>query len=266
MTFFHLFCFIYSVKLGNFQVLMSFCTVDGYRRCEKWMHNDVVGPKESKTTSWFKRFIGRKKKPELTWPFPFAEGKMFILTVRAGLEGYHINVGGRHVTSFPYRTGFALEDATGLAVQGDLNVHSVYATSLPMSHPSFSPHRVLEMSAKWKAKPLPKEAIRLFIGVLSATNHFVERMAVRKTWMQYPEITSSNVVVRFFVALVHNVTTAYIMKCDDDTFIRLDMVLKQIETIPPKKSLYMGNLNLLHRPLRHGKWAVSYDVRMLSYV
>lgn len=276
--------------------------VDGYRRCEKWMHNDVVGPKESKTTSWFKRFIGRKKKPELTWPFPFAEGKMFILTVRAGLEGYHINVGGRHVTSFPYRTGFALEDATGLAVQGDLDVHSVYATSLPMSHPSFSPHRVLEMSAKWKAKPLPKEAIRLFIGVLSATNHFAERMAVRKTWMQYPEITSSNVVVRFFVALnqrkevnavlkkeaayfgdivilpfidryelvvlktiaicnygVHNVTTAYIMKCDDDTFIRLDMVLKQIQTIPPKKSLYMGNLNLLHRPLRHGKWAVSYE-------
>lgn len=266
------------------------------------MHNDVVGPKESKTTSWFKRFIGRKKKPELTWPFPFAEGKMFILTVRAGLEGYHINVGGRHVTSFPYRTGFALEDATGLAVQGNLDVHSVYATSLPMSHPSFSPHRVLEMSAKWKAKPLPKEAIRLFIGVLSATNHFAERMAVRKTWMQYPEITSSNVVVRFFVALnqrkevnavlkkeaayfgdivilpfidryelvvlktiaicnygVHNVTTAYIMKCDDDTFIRLDMVLKQIETIPPKKSLYMGNLNLLHRPLRHGKWAVSYE-------
>jgi len=104
MTVFHLFCLIYSVKLGNFQVLMWFCTVDGYRRCEKWMHNDVVGPKESKTTSWFKRFIGRKKKPELTWPFPFAEGKMFILTVRAGLEGYHINVGGRHVTSFPYRT------------------------------------------------------------------------------------------------------------------------------------------------------------------
>ena len=64
---------------------------------------------------------------------------------------------------------------------------------------------------------------------------------------------------------VHNVTTAYIMKCDDDTFIRLDMVLKQIETIPPKKSLYMGNLNLLHRPLRHGKWAVSYEVRILSY-
>lgn len=67
------------------------------------MSSDVVDPKESKTTSWLKRFIGRKHKPELLWPYPFAEGKMFILTIRAGIEGYHINVGGRHVTSFPYR-------------------------------------------------------------------------------------------------------------------------------------------------------------------
>lgn len=276
--------------------------IDGYRRCEKWMSNDVVDPKESKTTSWFTRFIGRKHKPELLWPFPFAEGKMFILTIRAGIEGYHINIGGRHVSSFPYRTGFTLEDATGLAVQGDVDVQSIYVTSLPSTHPSFSPQRVLEMSAEWKASPLPNKSIRVFIGVLSATNHFAERMAVRKTWMQSPEIKSLDVAVRFFVALnqrkevnavlkkeaayfgdivilpfldryelvvlktiaicqygVQNVTAAYIMKCDDDTFVRLDIVLKQIEAIAPEKSLYMGNLNLLHRPLRNGKWAVSYE-------
>lgn len=59
---------------------------------------------------------------------------------------------------------------------------------------------------------------------------------------------------------IQNVTAAYIMKCDDDTFSRVDTVLKEIEKVPPKKSLYMGNLNLLHRPLRNGKWAVSYEV------
>lgn len=78
--------------------------VDGYVRCEKWMRNDIVDPKESKTTSWFKRFIGREQKPEVTWPFPFVEGRLFVLTLRAGVDGYHINVGGRHVSSFPYRT------------------------------------------------------------------------------------------------------------------------------------------------------------------
>lgn len=78
--------------------------VDGFGRCEKWMRDDIVDSKESKTTSWFNRFIGREQKPEVTWPFPFVEGRLFIMTIRAGVDGYHINVGGRHVTSFPYRT------------------------------------------------------------------------------------------------------------------------------------------------------------------
>lgn len=276
--------------------------VDGYARCEKWMRNDIVDAKESKTTSWFKRFIGREQKPEVTWPFPFVEGGLFILTLRAGVDGYHINVGGRHISSFPYRTGFTLEDATGLAIKGDVDVHQVYATSLPTSHPSFSPKRVLEMSEKWKAHPLPERPVRLFVGVLSATNHFAERMAIRKTWMQSAAIKSSDVVARFFVALnprkevnamlkkeaayfgdtiilpfmdryelvvlktiaicefgIQNVTAAFTMKCDDDTFLRVDAVLNEIDGISSKKSLYMGNLNLLHRPLRNGKWAVTYE-------
>ncbi|KAK2989957.1 hypothetical protein RJ640_004120, partial [Escallonia rubra] len=276
--------------------------VDGFMRCEKWMRNDIVDLKESRTASWFKRFIGRAQKPEVTWPFPFVEGKLFVMTLRAGVDGYHVHVGGRHVTSFPYRTGFTLEDATGLAIKGDVDVHSIFATSLPTSHPSFSPQRVLEMSVKWKSHPLPKGPIRLFIGVLSATNHFAERMAVRKTWMQSSAIKSSDVAVRFFVALnprkevnavlreeaayfgdivilpfmdryelvvlktiaiceygVENATAAYIMKCDDDTFVRVDTVIKELEGVSPRRSLYMGNLNLLHRPLRTGKWAVSYE-------
>ncbi|RAL50249.1 hypothetical protein DM860_007923 [Cuscuta australis] len=276
--------------------------VDGHLRCEKWMRNDIVDSKESKIFSWFDRFIGRAKKPELTWPFPFVEGKMFILTVRAGIDGFHITVGGRHLSSFPYRTGFTLEDATGLAVRGDVEVHSVFATSLPTSHPSFSPQRVLEFSEKWKSLPLPLNPIRIFIGILSATNHFAERMAIRKTWMQSLAIKSSYVVARFFVALnprkelngilkkeaaffgdivilpfidryelvvlktlsicefgVQNVSAAYIMKCDDDNFVRLDAVLQEIGRVPPAKPLYMGNLNLLHRPLRNGKWAVTVE-------
>ncbi|KAM7259708.1 hypothetical protein ACFE04_015449 [Oxalis oulophora] len=298
--------------------------VDGFRRCEKWMRSDIVDSKESKTTSWFHRFIGRKQRPEVTWPFPFVEGRLFVLTLRAGIDGYHINVGGRHVTSFPYRTGFTLEDATGLAIKGDLDIHSAYATSLPSSHPSFSPQRVLELVPKWIAHPLPGKPVRVFIGVLSATNHFAERMAVRKTWMQSSAIKTSEVVARFFVALallllsakltfapfmvnfeeknnprkevnavlkkeadyfgdivilpfmdryelvvlktiaicefgVQNVTAAFIMKVDDDTFVRVDSVLKEIKGTPRIRSLYMGNLNLLHRPLRHGKWSVTYE-------
>ncbi|WVZ91253.1 hypothetical protein U9M48_037449 [Paspalum notatum var. saurae] len=276
--------------------------VDGFRKCEKWEREDIVESKETKSSSWFNRFIGRAKKPEMTWPFPFSEGKMFVLTIQAGVEGYHINVGGRHVASFPHRMGFALEDATGLAVTGGIDVHSMYATALPKAHPSFSLYQVLEMSDRWKARPVPEEPIQLFIGILSATNHFAERMAIRKTWMQFPAIQLGNAVARFFVALSHrkeinaalkkeaeyfgdivilpfidryelvvlktvaicqygvqNVTADYIMKCDDDTFVRLDIVLQQITTYNISIPLYLGNLNLLHRPLRRGKWAVTYE-------
>lgn len=85
---------------------------------------------------------------------------------------------------------------------GDVDVHSVYAASLPASHPSFAPQRHLEFSGRWKASLLPDGGVELFIGILSAGNHFAERMAVRKSWMQHKLIKSSNAVARFFVALV----------------------------------------------------------------
>jgi hypothetical protein len=50
------------------------------------------------------------------------------------------------------------------------------------------------------------------------------------------------------------------MKCDDDTFVRVDVVLRHIKMNSLSKPLYMGNLNLLHRPLRTGKWAVTEEV------
>ena len=101
-----------------------------------------------------------------------------------------------------YSQGFSLEDSTGLSIKGDVDVHSIYAASLPTSHPSFAPQMHLELLPQWKAPPLVHVNVELFIGILSAGNHFAERMAVRKSWMQHKLIKSSNVVSRFFVALV----------------------------------------------------------------
>ncbi|TYH84672.1 hypothetical protein ES332_D02G212500v1 [Gossypium tomentosum] len=276
-------------------------TVDGQVKCEKWIRDDENGSEESKATWWLKRLIGRKNKVALDWPYPFAEGRLFVLTLSAGLEGYHVNVDGRHVTSFPYRTGFVLEDATGLSLKGDLDVHSVFAAALPTSHPSFAPQKHLERLSKWKAPPLPEGDVELFIGVLSAGNHFAERMAVRKSWVQHKLIKSSKVVARFFVALngrkdinvelkkeaeyfgdivivpymdnydlvvlktvaiceygIRTVAAKYIMKCDDDTFVRVDPVIKEAKKLGDR-SLYIGNMNYYHKPLRNGKWAVTYE-------
>ncbi|KAL6893875.1 hypothetical protein ACP4OV_007973 [Aristida adscensionis] len=276
-------------------------TVDGQLKCEKWIRDDDSKSEEPKMQWWLNRLIGRLNKVSSDRPYPFAEGKQFVLTITAGLEGYHVNVDGQHVTSFAYRTGYSLEDATGLSLKGDLDVESVVADYLPDSPPSFAPLRYLELSEQWKASPLPTEPVELFIGIISAANHFAERMAVRKSWMISTR-TSSNVVARFFVALnvnkevneelkkeaeyfgdivivpfmdsydlvvlktiaiaeyaVRVIPAKYIMKCDDDTFVRIDSVLDQVKKVQSGKSMYVGNINYYHRPLRSGKWAVTYE-------
>lgn len=50
------------------------------------------------------------------------------------------------------------------------------------------------------------------------------------------------------------------MKCDDDTFVRVDAVMNEAKKVPNGRSLYVGNINYYHKPLRHGKWAVTYEV------
>ncbi|CAN4088179.1 unnamed protein product [Withania somnifera] len=279
-------------------------TVDGQVKCENWIHdNDGNLSEQSKSSWWLNRLItGRTKKMSIDWPYPFSEDKLFVLTLSAGFEGYHINVDGRHVTSFPYRTGFSLEDATGLSLNGDIDVDSVFAASLPATHPNFAPQRHLDMSNIWKAPPLVDQPVDMFIGILSAGNHFAERMAIRRSWMRNQLIRSSNVVARFFVALharkevnvelkkeadffgdivivpymdhydlvvlktvaiceygVRVVSAKNIMKCDDDTFVRVDAVIKEVKKVPEDRSLFIGNINYHHKPLRSGKWAVTYE-------
>lgn len=84
--------------------VVHYIAVDGLLKCEKWIRDDDDRSEESKTSWWLNRLIGRTKKVSVDWPYPFAEGKLFVLTLSAGLEGYHVSVDGRHITSFPYRT------------------------------------------------------------------------------------------------------------------------------------------------------------------
>ncbi|GAB2214145.1 hypothetical protein Droror1_Dr00018484 [Drosera rotundifolia] len=277
-------------------------TVDGQVRCEKWIRDDYHA-QESKAVWWFNKLVQSMKRLSVDWPYPFSEDKPFVLTISAGLEGYHISVDGRHISSFAYRTGFDLDDATGLYVFGNIDVKAVYAASLSTSHPSLMPQKHLEMSDEWKALPLPGQPIKLFIGILSTGAHFAERMAVRKSWLQHLLIRSSVVVARFFVALhesdainaelvkeaqffgdiiivpfldnyslvvlktiaicefgVNSLSAKYIMKCDDDTFVRVDAVASEVtKGVDGGKSFFLGKMNFYHQPLRKGKWAVTYE-------
>lgn len=50
------------------------------------------------------------------------------------------------------------------------------------------------------------------------------------------------------------------MKGDDDTFVKIDAVMNQARNVPRSMSFYIGNINYRHKPLRRGKWAVTYKV------
>ena len=50
------------------------------------------------------------------------------------------------------------------------------------------------------------------------------------------------------------------MKCDDDTYVRVDAALNEAKKVSEGRSLYIGNINYYHKPLRYGKWAVTYEV------
>lgn len=54
------------------------------------------------------------------------------------------------------------------------------------------------------------------------------------------------------------------MKGDDDTFVRVDAIINEAKKVPENKSLYIGNINYYHKPLRSGKWAVTYEVLFKS--
>lgn len=62
---------------------------------------------------------------------------------------------------------------------------------------------------------------------------------------------------------VRAVSAKYIMKCDDDTFVRVDAVIKAVNKVARHKSVYVGNMNYYHKPLRFGKWAVTYEVCLI---
>jgi hydroxyproline O-galactosyltransferase 2/3/4/5/6 len=56
------------------------------------------------------------------------------------------------------------------------------------------------------------------------------------------------------------------MKCDDDNFVRIKSVMDEVRKVPEDRSLYIGNINYYHKPLRSGKWAVTYEVNSFLFV
>lgn len=231
--------------------------------------------------------------------FPFKQGYLSVATLRVGSEGIQMTVDGKHITSFAFRETLEPWLVSEVRISGDLKLVSVVASGLPTSEDS--DHIIDLESLKSPSIPLKKK-INLLIGVFSTANNFKRRMAVRRTWMQYPAVKSGEVAVRFFVGLHKNrvvneelwneaktygdiqlmpfvdyysliswktiaicifgtevISAKYVMKTDDDAFVRVDEILMSMKRVNVSHGLLYGLINSDSQPHRNpdSKWYIS---------
>lgn len=86
---------------------------------------------------------------------------------------------------------------TRMRFSGDLELKEVLVNGLPISDDAS-----LIPDLKLLKAPKVAKNVTLFVGVFSSNSNFIRRMALRRTWMQYPSVRNGSVVVRFFVGLV----------------------------------------------------------------
>ncbi|KAG0470133.1 hypothetical protein HPP92_016833 [Vanilla planifolia] len=147
---------------------------------------------------------------------------------------------------------------------------------------------------KSSAFPIHKD-VDLFIGVFSTANNFKQRMAVRRTWMQYDSVRSGavlhknqlvneelwseactygdiqlmpfvdyyNLITWKTVAIciygTHVVSAKYVMKTDDDAFVRIDEMLSSLSDARAARGLLYGRISSEDHPNRdtNSKWYIS---------
>ncbi|KAK3042410.1 hypothetical protein RJ639_002456 [Escallonia herrerae] len=231
--------------------------------------------------------------------FPFKQGYLSVATFRVGSEGIQMTVDGKHITSFSFRDSLEPWLVSEVKISGDMKLVSVVASGLPTSEDS---EHIIDLE-DLKAAPLPtRKKVNLFIGVFSTANNFKRRMAVRRTWMQFPAVRSGEVAVRFFVGLHKNqlvneevwneartygdiqlmpfvdyytlitwktiaicifgtqvISANFVMKTDDDSFVRVDEVLASLNRMNVSRGLLYGLINSDSRPHRNpdSKWYIS---------
>ncbi|KAJ6967659.1 hypothetical protein NC653_035779 [Populus alba x Populus x berolinensis] len=109
-----------------------------------------------------------------------------------------------------------------------------------------------------KAHPVTKRPkFKFLLGLYQLQITLQNAWQLEKLGCNHLAIKSSNVVARFFVALVQNVSAVTeIMKCDDDTFVRVDTwsLEKKFDTQLSVPSHFIWAIsNSITCPLRNGK-------------
>ncbi|GLU09425.1 hypothetical protein SLE2022_262870 [Rubroshorea leprosula] len=233
--------------------------------------------------------------------FPFQQGHLFVATLRVGSEGLQMTVDGKHITSFAFRETLEPWLVNEVRISGDLKLISVLASGLPTSEDSehaidleaiksvplyyqkpvdlfvgvFSTtnnfKRRMAVRRTWMqydAVHSGAVAVRFFVGLHKNQIVNEELWNEAKTYGDiqlmpfvdyYSLITWKTLAICIFGTDV--VSAKFVMKTDDDAFVRVDEVLASLTRINVTHGLLYGLINSDSRPHRNtdSKWYISSE-------
>ncbi|XP_019461610.1 PREDICTED: beta-1,3-galactosyltransferase GALT1-like isoform X2 [Lupinus angustifolius] len=246
-----------------------------------------------------RRFSEAEEQSENNKYFPFKQGYPFVATLRVGSEGIQMTVDGKHITSFAFRETLEPWLVSEIKISGDLKLISVLASGLPTSEDSehiidleslkassisaqtsldlfigvFSTannfKRRMAVRRTWmqyNAIRSNTTAVRFFVGLHKSQIVNEELWKEAQTYRDiqlmpfvdyYSLITWKSLAICIFGMEV--VSAKFVMKTDDDAFVRVDEVLGSLKKINVAHGLLYGLINSDSEPHRNSdsKWYIS---------
>jgi hypothetical protein len=231
--------------------------------------------------------------------FPFSEGSLFTSTLWSGIDGFHMTVNGRHQTSFSYREKLDASLVSGVRVVGGVDVLYAVAKGLPVSEdldllinvetlkaPPITKKRLVMLIGvfssgnnferrmalrrswmQYEAVRSGDVAVRFFIGLHKNKQVNLEIWREAQTYGDiqlmpfvdyYSLLSLKTVAICILGTKIY--PAKYMMKADDDAFIRIDEVLSSLKKIPSDGILY-GLISFESKPERdkNNKWHISTE-------
>ncbi|KAL3641864.1 hypothetical protein CASFOL_012679 [Castilleja foliolosa] len=272
--------------------------VDGLVKCNtQIIRRNTDGPNVNHTANGKLTNVSETSTHEST-TFHFIEGNPFTATLWAGNEGFHMTVNGRHETSFAYRERLEPWLVNRVNVRGGLSIVSMLAKGLPVDKDVDLVADVQQLKAtplsnnrslllligvfssgnnferrmairrtwmQYDAVRSGDVAVRFFIGLHKnkEVNYKLWKEAQAYGDIQlmpfvdyYSMLTYKTIGI--CILGTKKLRAKYIMKMDDDAFVRIDEVVSSLNGKAPDGLLY-GRISFESAPQRDkdNKWFIS---------
>ncbi|XP_057959047.1 hydroxyproline O-galactosyltransferase GALT3 isoform X2 [Malania oleifera] len=275
-------------------------TVDGLVCCNEQVVKSMVEEKPNVSRSSGENLTNVSKgSAHVSANFPFVEGNPFTATLWAGLEGFHMTVNGRHETSFTYREKLEPWLVSGVNVAGGLALLSALAKGLPVSEdvdldfdvehlkaPPVSTKRLIMLIGvfstgnnferrmalrrtwmQYEAVRSGVVAVRFLIGLHKNKQVNFELWKEAQAYGDiqlmpfvdyYGLISLKTIAICILGSKI--IPAKYIMKTDDDAFVRVDEILLRLKGKVSDGLLY-GLISSKSAPQRDkaSKWYISNE-------